>query len=178
MPTPLVEAVDVARVYGEGASAVHALRGVTLRIEAGEFTAIVGPSGSGKSTLLHLVGLVDTPSAGALRFEGGDVTRLAERERAKLRLRRIGFVFQQFFLLPILDARENVELPMREAGVPKARRRARAEELLRKVGLGERMEHAPGQLSGGEQQRVAIARALANEPALLIADEPTGELDS
>ncbi|HET6403633.1 MAG TPA: ABC transporter ATP-binding protein [Candidatus Thermoplasmatota archaeon] len=178
MAVPLVELQDVGRVYGAGESAVHALRGVTLRIEPGEFVAVVGPSGSGKSTLLHVVGLVDTATSGTLRFEGRDVTRIAERERAALRLRRLGFVFQQFFLLPILDARENVELPMREAGVPKAKRRARAEELLAKVGLAHRMTHEPGQLSGGEQQRVAIARALANDPALLIADEPTGELDT
>lgn len=176
--TSLVELAGVSRVYGEGAAAVHALRGVSLRIEPGEFVSIVGPSGSGKSTLLHVAGLVDTATAGTLRFEGQDVTRLADKERAKLRLHRIGFVFQQFFLLPILNARENVELPMREAGVPKAERRARAEDLLAKVGLSARAEHAPGELSGGEQQRVAIARGLANRPGLLIADEPTGELDT
>ena len=178
MSAPLVELSGVARVYGEGESAVHALRGVSLRMEPGEFVAVVGPSGSGKSTLLHVVGLVDSPTEGEQRFEGRDVTRLAERERARLRLHRIGFVFQQFFLLPILSARENVELPMREARVPKAEREARAEALLARVGLAARMEHAPSQLSGGEQQRVAIARALANRPALLIADEPTGELDT
>jgi len=174
----LVELERVSRTYGSGASEVHALRDVSLRMDPGEFVSIVGPSGSGKSTLLHVVGLIDTSTAGTLRFEGRDVTRLPERERAGMRLRRLGFIFQQFFLLPILSARENVELPMREAGVAKAERRARAEALRPRVGLAHRLDATPSTLSGGEQQRVAIARALANRPALLIADEPTGELDS
>ena len=174
----LVELHQVSRTYGRGEGAVHALREVTLALEPGSFTAVVGPSGSGKSTLLHVVGMVDTPTGGRYLFEGRDVTRLTESQRTRLRLTRLGFIFQQFFLLPILTARENVELPLREAGVPRARRKARAEELLRRVGLGHRLDHSPTTLSGGEQQRVAIARALANGPALLLADEPTGELDS
>ena len=178
MGEPFVELRGVSRVYGSGESAVHALRDVTFTMRAGEHVSVVGPSGSGKSTLLHLVGLVDSPTSGEQLFEGRDVTRLSERERAALRLRRLGFVFQQFFLLPVLSARENVELPMQEAGVPRAERRARAEELLARVGLARRLDHRPSALSGGEQQRVAIARSLANRPALLLADEPTGELDS
>jgi len=174
----LVDLRGVSRVYGQGESAVHALRDVTFGMAPGEFVSVVGPSGSGKSTLLHLVGLVDSPTAGEQRFEGRDVARLPERERSKLRLHRLGFIFQQFFLLPMLDARENVELPMGEAGVPRRERRERAEALLRRVGLAHRMDHYPTTLSGGEQQRVAIARALANQPSLLLADEPTGELDS
>ena len=165
-------------MYGQGESAVHALRDVTFSMAPGEFVSVVGPSGSGKSTLLHLVGLVDSPTSGEQLFEGADVARMPERERTQLRLRRLGFIFQQFFLLPVLNARENVELPMGEAGVPRRERRARAEALLTRVGLAHRMEHAPNTLSGGEQQRVAIARALANRPSLLLADEPTGELDS
>jgi putative ABC transport system ATP-binding protein len=157
---------------------VHALRDASLDLAPGSFTAVVGPSGSGKSTLLHVVGLVDSATAGQYLLEGRDVTAIPERERTRLRLRRLGFVFQQFFLLPILTARENVELPMREAGVGRAERRARAEALLARVGLDHRMDAFPTTLSGGEQQRVAIARALANGPSLLLADEPTGELDS
>ena len=176
--TRLVDLRGVSRVYGAGESAVHALRDVTFGMAPGEFVGVVGPSGSGKSTLLHLVGLVDSPTSGEQLFEGRDVARLPERERTQLRLRRLGFIFQQFFLLPILDARDNVELPMAEAGVPRRERRQRAEELLTRVGLAHRMDHYPGTLSGGEQQRVAIARALANKPSLLLADEPTGELDT
>ena len=177
-PTPLVDLHGVSRTYGTGEGAVPALRDVTLSLEPGSFTSVVGPSGSGKSTLLHLVGLVDTPTEGRYLFEGRDVTGLRESQRTRLRLTRMGFIFQQFFLLPILSARENVELPLVEAKVPRAKRRARAEELLTRVGLAHRLDHYPTTLSGGEQQRVAIARALANEPALLLADEPTGELDS
>jgi putative ABC transport system ATP-binding protein len=156
---------------------VTALREVSLRIEASDYIAITGPSGCGKSTLLHLVGCVDTPTRGTIRFEDRDVASLTESERSRIRLTRIGFVFQRFFLLPMLTARENVELPQAEAGVRPAARRARTEALLEYVGLADRADHLPSQLSGGEMQRVAIARALANRPALLVADEPTGELD-
>jgi ABC-type lipoprotein export system ATPase subunit len=176
--SPLLVAEGVERRYDLGAGTVHALRGVTLRIDPGEFVAIVGASGSGKSTLLHLLGLVDAPDAGRVLLEGEDVSHLADRDATRLRLTRIGLVFQRFYLMPTLSARENVELPMAEAGRPKAERRARAAELLDYVGLGDRAGHRPSQLSGGEQQRVAIARALANEPAVLLADEPTGELDA
>jgi putative ABC transport system ATP-binding protein len=159
------------------AGAVTALGRVSIRIEPGEHVAITGPSGCGKSTLLHLLGCVDQPSGGSLLFEGRDVGALPERERSRIRLTRIGFVFQRFFLLPMLTAWENIELPQAEAGVGKAERRARTRELLEYVGLTDRVGHLPSQLSGGEMQRVAIARALANRPPLLLADEPTGELD-
>ena len=156
---------------------VVAVRNVTLSIAPGEHTAISGPSGCGKSTLLHMLGCVDTPSSGMLRFDGKDIATLNDRARSLLRLRQIGFVFQRFFLLPMLTAAENVELPQAEAGVVKDERRRRTLELLDYVGLAARADHRPSQLSGGEMQRVAIARALANRPRLLLADEPTGELD-
>jgi putative ABC transport system ATP-binding protein len=157
---------------------VHALRGASLRINPGELVAIVGPSGSGKSTLLQLIGGIDTPSRGSVEVLGTRLDSLSDRDLTRLRLTRLGFVFQRFHLLPVLTARENVELPMAEAGVPAALRRARAAELLSYVGLAHRADHRATQLSGGEMQRVAIARALANRPALLLADEPTGELDA
>ena len=175
--TAIIEARDVSRVFPMSAAPVTALRNVSLEVGAGEYVAITGPSGCGKSTLLHLVGCVDTPSSGAILFEGRDTAALGEAERGRIRLTRIGFVFQRFFLLPMLTAAENVELPQAEAGVPRAERRERTRELLSYVGLAERSSHLPSQLSGGEMQRVAIARALANRPALLVADEPTGELD-
>ncbi|PWT83339.1 MAG: macrolide ABC transporter ATP-binding protein [Blastocatellia bacterium] len=156
---------------------VMALRGVSIQISHGEYVAITGPSGCGKSTLLHLLGCVDNPTDGSLLFEGLDVGHLSESERSRIRLRRVGFVFQRFFLLPMLDAWENVELPQAENGIAAGERRARTRELLDYVGLSDRARHRPSQLSGGEMQRVAIARALANRPALLLADEPTGELD-
>jgi putative ABC transport system ATP-binding protein len=159
------------------AGPVVAVRDVSLTVEPGDHVAICGPSGCGKSTLLHLLGCVDAPDAGVLEFEGRDVARLGDRERSLFRLTRIGFVFQRFFLLPMLTAAENVELPQAEAGVPRAGRQARTRELLEYVGLAARADHKPSQLSGGEMQRVAIARALANRPRLLLADEPTGELD-
>jgi putative ABC transport system ATP-binding protein len=174
---PIVDGRDLTRMFPMPAGAVTALGGVSIRVERGEHVAITGPSGCGKSTLLHLLGCVDQPSSGSLVFEGRDVGALPERERSRIRLTRIGFVFQRFFLLPMLTAWENVELPQAEAGVAKAARRARTGELLEYVGLTDRAGHLPSQLSGGEMQRVAIARALANRPPLLLADEPTGELD-
>ena len=159
------------------AGAVTALGEVSIRVDAVDYVAITGPSGCGKSTLLHILGCVDRATAGSLVFEGRDVGALTESERSRIRLTRIGFVFQRFFLLPMLTAWENVELPQAEAGATKADRRARTRELLDYVGLTDRRDHRPAQLSGGEMQRVAIARALANRPALLLADEPTGELD-
>jgi putative ABC transport system ATP-binding protein len=157
---------------------VHALRGVSLEIEPGEFVAIAGPSGSGKSTLLQLIGGIDTPTSGTVELMGTRLETLSDRDLTRLRLTRLGFIFQRFHLLPVLTARENVELPMAEAGVPGPERRARAGELLAYVGLADRVEHRATQLSGGEMQRVAIARALANRPAVVLADEPTGELDA
>ncbi|HXE58435.1 MAG TPA: ABC transporter ATP-binding protein [Gemmatimonadales bacterium] len=174
----LLEARDLHKTYRLDGDAVHALRGVSLALAAGDYVAIVGPSGCGKSTLLHLLGGIDAPTAGSVRILGTELGRLGDRELTRLRLTRLGFVFQRFHLLPVLTARENVELPMAEAGVPSRERRARADELLRYVGLAGRERHRTTQLSGGEMQRVAIARALANRPALLLADEPTGELDA
>ena len=173
----IVRAQDVSRVFPMAAGPVAALKNVSLAIAAGEYVAITGPSGCGKSTLLHLLGAVDTPTGGAVAFEGRDLAAMSEAERSRLRLTRIGFVFQRFFLLPMLTAAENVELPQAEAGATVAARRERTRELLDYVGLADRAGHLPSQLSGGEMQRAAIARALANRPALLLADEPTGELD-
>jgi putative ABC transport system ATP-binding protein len=157
---------------------VTALDGVSLSIFPGEFVGVAGPSGSGKSTLLHLLAGLDTPTEGAVHLDGTDTGSLSERGRARLRLETVGIVFQHFHLLPSLSARANVALPLVERGVGKRARHQRASDLLEEVGLGDRLGHKPGELSGGEQQRVAIARALATDPALLIADEPTGELDS
>ena len=157
---------------------VHALRGVSLRVEQGEYVAMVGPSGSGKSTLLQLLGGIDAPSSGTVEVLGTRLDALNDRDLTRLRLTRLGFIFQRFHLLPVLTARENVELPMSEAGVRGPERRARARRLLDYVGLGHRAYHRATQLSGGEMQRVAIARALANQPAVILADEPTGELDA
>ena len=173
----IVDARHVSRIFQMPAGPVAAVRDVSLQIGAGDHVAVRGPSGCGKSTLLHILGCVETPSSGTLLFDGGDVARMSDGARSLLRLRQIGFVFQRFFLLPMLTAAENVELPLSEAGVPKAGRRRRVSELLSYVGLSARSDHRPSQLSGGEMQRVAIARALANEPRLLLADEPTGELD-
>jgi putative ABC transport system ATP-binding protein len=174
---PIVEAKSVTRVFPMPAGPVTAVRDVSLRIAPAEYVAIWGPSGCGKSTLLHMLGCVDTPSSGSLLFEDRDVSTLADAERSSMRLRKIGFVFQRFFLLPMLTAWENVELPQAEAGSRRDDRRRRTAELLDYVGLSHRAHHRPSQLSGGEMQRVAIARALANRPVLLLADEPTGELD-
>ncbi|MCS6863010.1 MAG: ABC transporter ATP-binding protein [Abditibacteriales bacterium] len=164
--------------YPMGHQVVHALRGVTLEIQQGDYIAIMGPSGCGKSTLLNILGCVEPPTSGKLFYEGRAVNGLSDAELTRLRLQAMGFVFQRFFLLPMLTAEENVMLPMMEAGVPKAERVARARALLDYVGLSHRARHKPSELSGGEMQRVAIARALANRPQLLLADEPTGELDA
>ncbi len=173
----IVEARRLTRVFPMSAGPVIAVRDVSLRVDQHDYIAIGGPSGCGKSTLLHLLGCVDRPSAGEVIFEGRDVGMLSDSQRGHLRLMRIGFVFQRFFLLPMLTAWENIELPQAEAGVPRSIRRTRTCELLEYVELSGRAHHLPSQLSGGEMQRVAIARALANRPALLLADEPTGELD-
>jgi len=173
----IIEATHISRVFPMPAGPVTAVADVTLEIAPGDHIAIRGPSGCGKSTLLHMLGCVEPPTAGTLLFRGDDVTTLSDRKRSLLRLRQIGFVFQRFFLLPMLTAAENVELPQSEAKVPKAERRQRTKELLEYVGLAARADHRPSELSGGEMQRVAIARALANKPGLLLADEPTGELD-
>jgi putative ABC transport system ATP-binding protein len=175
---PVLACEQVVRSYPMGSAIVQAVRGIDLTITRGEFAAITGPSGCGKSTLLHLLGAVDIPTTGRVLVNGRDTASLSDREATDFRLRHIGFVFQRFYLMPTLSALENVELPLAEAGMDKRKRKARARELLGYVGLGDRLDHRPTQLSGGEQQRVAIARALANEPALLLADEPTGELDA
>jgi putative ABC transport system ATP-binding protein len=177
MTAPLIAAASLSKTFPMPAGPVHALREVTLDIQAGEYLAIRGPSGCGKSTLLHILGCVETPTGGTLLFDGRAVEALPDTQRSDLRLRSIGFVFQRFFLLPMLTAAENVEVPMAEAAMAKRERADRVRQLLDYVGLGHRAGHRPSQLSGGEAQRVAIARALANRPRLLLADEPTGELD-
>jgi len=176
---PAVEAVDVTRSYVlEGGITVDALRGVSLRIDQGEYVAIIGPSGSGKSTLMHLLGCLDRPSTGQLLIADRDVATLDDSELAKLRNHTIGFVFQSFQLLPRITATANVAMPLVYRGTPRAERLERAHAALESVGLGHRLDHKPTQLSGGEQQRVAIARALVSEPTVLLADEPTGNLDT
>jgi putative ABC transport system ATP-binding protein len=174
----VVQVRDLRREYRMGGEVVRALRGLSLDIGHNEYVAIVGPSGCGKSTLLNLLGVIDRPTGGEVLFRGRDVGALPDREATLFRLHNIGFVFQRFYLLPTLTARENIELPLAEAGARLADRVTRARELLAYVGLAGRERHRPSQLSGGEQQRVAIARALANRPAMLLADEPTGELDA
>lgn len=174
---PVVAATDVTRTYYLG-EPVHALDEVSLTLPHGSYTAVMGPSGSGKSTLMNVIGCLDTPDAGAVSIDGQDISRLSERQRARLRGTKIGFVFQTFNLMPRLTAAENVSLPMVFNRGVEEDRRARAESLLQRVGLGDRLDHQPNELSGGQRQRVAIARGLVNEPSLLLADEPTGNLDT
>ncbi len=174
----LIETIDLVKVYTLDAVEVPALRGVSIKIEEGEYVSIMGPSGSGKSTLMHILGCLDTPTSGKYYLEGVDISELNEDELAEIRKRKIGFVFQSFNLLPRVTNVENVELPMTYAGVPSKQRRKRALELLERVGLKHRAFHHPTEISGGEAQRVAIARALANNPRIVLADEPTGNLDT
>ncbi|MER6810893.1 ABC transporter ATP-binding protein [Spirillospora sp. NPDC000708] len=177
-PEPVLSIRDVGKVYGEGDTAVHALRGVTLTVEPGDYVAIMGASGSGKSTLMNIIGCLDVPTAGRYLLDGIDVGSLDERRLAILRNRRIGFIFQSFNLIPRMTAQANVELPLAYGGVKGPERRRRALAALREVGLADRTRHEPNELSGGQQQRVAVARALVTSPTLLLADEPTGALDS
>jgi len=174
----LIEIRDVTKTYGQGETAVHALRGVSLRVEAGEYVAVMGSSGSGKSTLMNILGCLDVPSRGEYWLDGSDVARLSEDQQALVRGRKIGFIFQSFNLIPRTTALANVELPLTYAHLRRAERRRRANRALEMVGLADRTGHRPNQLSGGQQQRVAIARALATGPRILLADEPTGNLDA
>jgi len=176
--TPIVELHNVSKIYKLEGIEVRAIDGINLTINQGDFSAIMGPSGSGKSTLMHIIGLLDKPTSGEVLIEGKNVEKLSENELAKLRNQKIGFIFQSFNLLPKTSSIANVELTLIYSGVKKTDRRQKAKEMLEKVGLNNRLNHFPSQLSGGQQQRVAIARALINDPLLIIADEPTGNLDS
>ncbi|MGD8430914.1 MAG: ABC transporter ATP-binding protein [Ectothiorhodospiraceae bacterium] len=173
----MIELTGISRFYQVGDQTVHALDGVDLTVGDGEYVSVMGPSGSGKSTLLHILGLLDRPTAGTYRIDGRDVTALNDEQRAEVRGQRIGFVFQFFHLVPRLTAAENVELPLTLAGMAPGRRRERVAQVLEAVGLSDRATHLPNQLSGGQRQRVAIARATVTEPSVLLADEPTGNLD-
>ena len=178
MAQHLLETLDLKKDYNMGDQAVQALRGISMSVASGEFLAVMGPSGSGKSTFMNLLGCLDTPTAGKYLLEGNEVSSLSPDERAQIRNQRIGFVFQSFNLLARTSALENVALPLRYSGTPRKKRLERAEEVLSMVGLGDRADHHPSQLSGGEQQRVAIARSLVCQPAIILADEPTGALDT
>ena len=175
---PQIKTVGLYKTYWLDEIKIQSLIDINLLIEQGEFVAITGPSGSGKSTLLHLLGCIDIPTNGDVFIKDINISSMKAKAIRELRLRELGFVFQHFYLLPVLTARENIELPMKEAGLPKGKRKQRTMELLDAVNLRDRANHMPGQLSGGEQQRIAIARALANNPSIILADEPTGELDS
>jgi putative ABC transport system ATP-binding protein len=172
-----VKVVDVEKTYRWGETSVQALKGINLELQKGEFVAFMGPSGSGKTTLLNLIGVMDKPTSGKIYVDGIDLTSLKEKELTKLRRETIGFIFQFYNLIPVLSAFENVELPMLIAGMSPKKRQERAKQLLELVGLGKRISHRPDELSGGEQQRVAVARALVNKPTIVLADEPTGDLD-
>ena len=176
--TSAIRMTNLTKVYKVGDTIIRAIDGVDLEIAKGQFVSIMGPSGSGKSTLLNVMGCIDTPTSGSLQILGREVSKLNDRELTRIRLNNIGFIFQQFYLIPTLNALENIELPMKEAKVPRPERQRKATELLDMVGLTNRLRHLPNQLSGGEQQRVAIGRALANDPDILLADEPTGEVDT
>ncbi len=178
VPIPVVECKDIYKIYKVGSIEINAIRGINLKIQRGEFIAMMGPSGCGKTSLLNLIGAIDYPTSGQALLDGEDITKMSEKERTYIRRDKVGFIFQFYSLMPMLTALENVELPMLIAGDPRSQRRQRSEELLKAVDIYHRRDSRPDQLSGGEKQRIAIARSLANRPSLLLADEPTGDLDS